>query len=164
MELVAEGRRGGAHRDEDRRTGEPERPGLYRQILSGRRGAAAAVHWRRDRGLVTLRRRFSNGPFFCECAAPRAQRLPVPELTSGADIKLNKRVSLQRCSATISFADEAGAPSRYCLDGRVARRGCCLGVVSVRLFRLDFRALALGPSVTLQLTVLIIPKFHIFDH
>jgi hypothetical protein len=33
--------------------------------------------------------------------------LPVPELTRDADIKLNKRVSLQRCSATISFADEA---------------------------------------------------------
>ena len=64
-----------------------------------------------------------------------------------------------RCSATISFADEAGAPSRYCLDGRVGRRGCNLAVVSVRLCRLDFRALT-GPSVTLQLTILKILNAH----
>lgn len=61
---------------------------------------------------------------------------------------------MQRCSATISFADEAGAPSRYCLGGRVARPRCRLAVDPVRLCRLDFRALALGPSVTLQLTIL----------
>src|ERR1700682_735239 len=72
---------------------------------------------------------------------PRGARVAVPELTRGADIKPNKRDSLLCCSATISFADEAGAPSRYCLDGRIGRRGCSLAVVSVRLCRLDFRAL-----------------------
>jgi hypothetical protein len=97
------------------------------------------------------RRLIRQNPAATRTSTRRAQWLPVPELTRSADIKLNKRVSLQRCSATISFADEAGAPSRYCLGGRVARLGCCLAVDPVRLCRLDFQH---RPTVTFQLTIL----------
>src|ERR1700694_2396581 len=97
------------------------------------------------------RRLIRQNPAAIRTSTRRAQWLPVPELTRAADIKLNKRVSLQRCSATISFADEAGAPSRYCLGGRVARLGCCLAVDPARLCRLDFQHRA---TVTFQLTIL----------
>src|SRR6202011_6279910 len=75
-------------------------------------------------------------------------------------IKLKKPVLLQRCSATISLSDEAGAPSRYCLGGRVARLGCRLAVDPVRLRRLDFQHRS---SVTFPLKILKVlngPKAH----